>query len=399
MTNEEFVSQHLADNVQELALRKMPDGIDSAWCMQQIEGWQTAKCKLPSWAAVEGLWFPPRLSMEQCSSEQTALYKQRLAARLLPAESERAKMADFTGGYGVDFCFIAPLFRHSVYVERQESLCGVARHNFPLLGLHNLEVVNASIGIDGALSSVAHGCSLAYLDPARRDGAGRKIVAIEDCTPDLTRLMPWLLDKASFVMLKLSPMLDICQAMRVLPGVREVHVVSVRGECKELLLVCSQREMECRYFCVNLESGNREVAVGAARLHESPVVGSLAEAEYLYEPNPSVLKAGVQDAVANDCGLRKLHVRSNLYVGKSNIDGFPGRSFRINAYSDFGKRNLKALLGNIEQANLTVRNFPSTVAELRRRLKLKEGGQVYLFATTVADGSHVMIRCEKRPDC
>ena len=187
--------------------------------------------------------------------------------------------------------------------------------------------------------------------------------------------------------------------MRVLPGVKEVHVVSVRGECKELLLVCSQREMQCRYFCVNLESGNREVAVGAARLHEPPVVGSLAEAEYLYEPNPSVLKAGVQDVVANDCGLRKLHVRSNLYVGKSNIDGFPGRSFRINAYSDFGKRNLKALLGNIEQANLTVRNFPSTVAELRRRLKLKEGGQVYLFATTVADGSHVIIRCEKRPDC
>lgn len=397
MTNEAFIARHLDDDVRALALKKMPHGVDAAWCLQQIEGWQSAKAKIPSWAAVRGLWFPPRLPMEQCSSEQTALYKQRIVARLLPDEADRAEMIDFTGGYGVDFSFMASLFRHSVYAEKQKSLCDTARHNFPLLGLHNVDVVQLDTGEDSALLHDGRLCSLAYLDPARRDCTGRKTVAIEDCSPDLTLLMPLLLDKAETVILKLSPMLDVCRALRTLPCVREVHAVSVRGECKELLLVCSRQETELRYFCVNLGTGDAPVVVGSRRLPVASVTGSLAEAEYLCEPNPSVLKLGVQDAVAEDYGLRKLHARSNLYVGNSCAEDYPGRRFRIKGYSDFGKRSLKDLLKGMAQANLTVRNFPSTVAELRKRLKLKEGGRVYLFATTTAEGkdSHVMIKCEK----
>ncbi len=397
MTDEAFIAQHLDDDVRALALKKIPHGVDSAWCLQQIEGWQSAKAKIPSWAAVRGLWFPPRLPMEQCSSEQTALYKQRLVARLLPDEADRAEMIDFTGGYGVDFSFMASLFRHGVYAEKQKSLCDMARHNFPLLGLHNVDVVQLDTAEDCALLHEGRLCSLAYLDPARRDCTGRKTVAIEDCSPDLTQLMPLLLDKAGTVIMKLSPMLDVCRALRALPCVREVHAVSVRGECKELLLVCSRQETELRYFCVNLGTGDAPVVVGSRRPLVTPVAGSLTEAEYLCEPNPSVLKLGVQDAVAEDYGLRKLHARSNLYVGNSCAENFPGRRFRIKGYSNFGKRSLKDFLKGMTQANLTVRNFPSTVAELRKRLKLKEGGRIYLFATTIAEGngSHVMIKCEK----
>ncbi len=397
MTNEDFIAQHLSDDIRALALKKAPDGVDATWCLQQIEGWQLAKAKIPSWATTPGLWFPPKLSMEQCSSEPTAIYKQNQLLRLLPDEGDRTAMTDFTGGYGVDFSFMARMFRRSVYVEKRKDLCDTARHNFMLLGLNNVDIVEAETNEDCALLRKGSHCSLAYLDPARRDGAGRKTVAIEDCSPDLTQLMPLLLDKAAVVMLKLSPMLDVNQALRLLPCVREVHAVSVKGECKELLLVCSRREMSLRYFCVNLDTSDAPVVIDIQRLQTTPTIGSLTGAKYLYEPNSSVLKLGVQDAVAEDYGLLKLHVRSNLYVGDSSVEDFPGRRFRIMGSSGFSKRELKDFLKGTAQANLTVRNFPATVIQLRKRLNLKEGGQIYLFATTLAEGndSHVLIKCEK----
>ena len=396
MTNDEFIAQHLADDVRALALKKAPEGVDAPWCLQQIEGWQTARAKMPSWAAVAGLWYPPHLPMEQCSSEQTALYKRSQVERLLPSAADRAAMADFTGGYGVDFSFLAPLFGHSVYVEQREDLCAVARHNFPLLGLRHADIVQAETSADSPLLHDGERYGLAYLDPARRDGAGRKTVAIADCSPDLTRLMPLLLDKAAVVMVKLSPMLDVSQALRDVPCVREVHAVSVKGECKELLLVCSRQESDLRYLCVNLSTADAPVAVDARR-QTSPAIGSLDGAAYLYEPNASVLKLGVQDAVAEDYGLLKLHPRSNLYVGTRLAADYPGRRFRITGSTTFAKRSLKDFLKGTTQANLTIRNFPSTVAELRKRLNLREGGSAYLFATTVAQGAdaHVLIKCEK----
>lgn len=395
MTNEEFIALHLTDDVRKLALKKVPEGIDAPWCLQQIEGWQLARTKLPSWSALDGLWYPPRLSMEQCSSEPTALYKRHLVERLLPSEADRSIMADLTGGYGVDFSFVAPLFERSIYAERQEALCGVARHNFEVLSLRGAEIHHAELGVDSDLLGSDHHYSLIFLDPARRDSAGRKTVAIEDCTPDAVALMPTLLCRAEVVMLKLSPMLDVSQALRALPNVVEVHAVSVKGECKELLLVCRRGGKSCSYHCANLGSNDSPVVVDACDLNATPILGQLEVGGFIYEPNASVLKLNVQDAVANNYGLLKLHQRSNLYVGNHSVTSFPGRCFRITDYSDFSKRSLKTLLRDVGQANLAIRNFPSTVAELRKRLKLKEGGHTYLFATTMADGSHVMVRCEK----
>ncbi len=326
--------------------------------------------------------------MEQCSSEATALYKQELMRRIFPAGGQR--MVDLTGGFGVDFSYLAPLFGRAVYVERQERLCDIARRNMPLLELPDAEI-HCTDGVD-----FLHGmepADLVFMDPARRDEAGRKTVRMEDCTPCVTELLPLLERKTRFLLLKLSPMLDIHSALRDLRHVCEVHVVSVEGECRELLLLLDmERQTPVCFHCVYLGRRNH-VFIVDGEAEAPPTIGQ--PAAYLYEPNASVLKAGVQDALCSRLGVQKLHPNSNLFTAPHPIDGFPGRGFRIVACHDFSKQSLKALRAAMKQANLTVRNFPDTVERLRGRLKLKEGGAVYLFATTLSDERHTLIQCEK----
>ena len=393
MTNEEFIHLHRDDDVRKLALKRMPEGVGAQWCLQQIEGRQLAQRKLPRWAAADGLWFPPRLAVEQCSGEATALYKRRIIERLLPDAADRETLADLTGGYGVDFSYMAPLFAQACYVERQEELCRIARHNFPLLCLGDAEVVCAEAE---EWAKRPAKLSLAYLDPARRDNADRKVVALEDCSPNAASLQDTLLDRSTLTLTKLSPMLDICMALRKLKDVREVHVVSVRGECKELLLVQGKPPAESTMVhCVNLGSDDPDVVCPMEK-------GLAAQAKlcdgmgiFLYEPNASILKAGVQDFVAASHGLEKLHRDSHLYTGDKRVEDFPGRSFMVEGCCSFGKRELREMLKDIRQANITVRNFPATAAQLRTRLKLKEGGNTYLFATTASDGRHLLVKCRK----
>ena len=387
MTNSEFILQHRTEDVRKLALRKMPEGLDAAFCLQQIEGWQLARKKIPRWAETDGLLFPPRLSMEQCSSQQTALYKRGVVERLLEGQCQR--MMDLTGGFGIDFSYMAPLFREAIYIEQQEQLCQIAQHNFQLLGLQHAEVRNAQSQDVLAMSDHT---SLIYADPARRDDAGRKVVLLQDCQPDVVALQDELMAHARVVMLKLSPMLDIQQALRQLRYVREVHVVSVDGECKELLLVMYQQEAPLRYYCVNITDHVQETVVEEASVR--PVISG-QEMAYLYEPNASILKAGVQDALCNIYKVEKLHAFSHLFTSDRLIEDFPGRKFRILGRSDFSKQGVRNLLAGVKQANITVRNFPATVQELRKKLKLADGGSVYLFATTMSDNSHALLRCEK----
>ena len=387
MTNTEFIAQHKTDDVRKLALKKMPEGIDAAFCLQQIEGWQQACKKLPQWSETEGLIYPPRLSMEQCSSEKTALYKKQIVQRLYDVET--GIMVDLTGGFGIDFSYMAPMFAEAIYIERQERLCQIARHNFALLGLHQAEIRNTES--EEELQNI-NNVSLIYADPARRDNVGRKVVLLEDCQPNVVNLQEELLSRAEVVMLKLSPMLDIQQALRQLHNVREVHVVSVNGECKELLLVMHRWEVPLRYFCVNIAGTIQETTV--PDVCPPPAICN-KEGAFLYEPNASILKAGVQDALCYMCKVKKLHPFSHLFTSDALIADFPGRVFRIVGRSDFSKQGLKGLLSGVKQANLTVRNFPATVQELRKKLKIAEGGNIYLFATTMKDESHALFRCEK----
>lgn len=387
MTNEAFIAQNKDADVHALALSNPPDNIDLHFCLRQIAGLQTAQKKLPSWAKTDGIIYPAKVSLEQCSSEQTARYKQQLVERLLP--EKRLKMVDLTGGFGIDFSFLAKLFETADYVERNEDLCEIARHNFPLLSLPKAKVHNLSCEefVDGMGAF-----DLIYLDPSRRDADGRKVTALSDCSPDIEKLQDKLLDRAPLVISKLSPMLDIQDTLRRLPTVSEVHVVSVDGECKEVLLVLCRERNNIKYVCSNITTKVQTFCTNTR--DAEPIIAPHPE-RYLYEPNASILKAGVQNALCKSFGIGKLHPFSHLFTSTHFIENFPGRAFVIEDSCGFGKKEVKELLAGISQCNLTVRNFPATVAELRKRFKLREGGDCYIFATTLSDGSHVLLRCKQ----
>ena len=401
MTNEEFIKQHRNENPLSLALKKAPEGIDLQWCLRQIEGYGIAKKKLPEWTKTDNIWFPPRLSMEQCSSETTARYKQAIAERL-----GCKVLIDLTGGFGIDFSYMARNMENAFYIEQQEVLCNIASHNFPLMGLQNIKIYNTACEefwnqyvSDSTAAEKQREKILIYLDPARRNNKGEKVFSINDCTPDVTLLQDSLLENSAYIMLKLSPMLDIAQARRQLKDISEIHIVSVKGECKELIFVMSKDSDRQHYYCVNLETDEAPFTSDISATTEQAEIAipsEITEGAFLFEPNASIMKAGVQNAFARRYNLKKLHPMSNLFLGKEPIQNIPARQFIIERMSDFQKGNLKSFMQDIRQANLTIRNFPSTVEDLKKRLKIKDGGNIYLFATTLSDDTHVLIRGGKR---
>jgi len=505
----DFIRQHQDDDVRQLAFlgSKYPE-VDMPFALDQIRGRKMARVKLPRWASIDGLIYPPHISMEQCSSEQTALYKAELAARLLglsPSSSENGEekekesenasnlhlseicefagkgavdsefaknettcekqqiltepeenvneikeepyegdfseeigFVDLTGGFGVDFSYIASrLGVKSMYVERQTHLCEAAKENFGRLGLKNAIVKNGDgievlhsfaskkeaaasdfLGITEdqpqSLLKTNLGLKLIFIDPARRDDAGNKVVSLKDCTPDVTLLQEEMLSKADYVIIKLSPMLDWHRAVSELNCVQEVHIISVNNECKELLLVLSARNMggkeassadgaagevkhagSLRIYCINDAQSFvcDELDMESSSVKIAP--STLEEILYLYEPNASLMKAGCFSVLSERYGARMLSKNSHLFVSREPIAVFPGRSFRIIVVSSFNKKELKRHLSGITKANIATRNFPLSVAELRKRLKLKDGGETYIFATTLSDESHVLMITEK----
>ena len=518
MTTAEFIQEYREKDTRQLALRsaRFPD-VDMPYALDQIKGWQTARRKLPTWAACDGIVYPPHLSMEQCSSEPTAQYKLNLAmewsCRIESSElrvesseegvesserrvenSERevesselrvensegevnnfssgqpatlnsqlstlnpqpatlnsqlstlnchaSRMTDLTGGFGVDFSFTSCAFASATYVERNAQLCHMVEHNLPLLGIDNAKVVCAD-AVD--YLSTLDMQTMIFLDPARRDQHGAKTVMLADCTPDVVQLLPQLLKKSRFTMLKLSPMLDWHKAVEDLQGtVREVHIVSVGGECKELLLVLSEEiESELKVFCADLEAGGsgeaglsggssgssssscssfssepsfpRTPSSTSAPSHPStpslsaslfvyapgsscPAPNSKLKTQnskFLHEPNASIMKAGCFDELAAAYGVSPVSRNSHLFLSAEPVDGFPGRSFSIERVTTLNKRELRQALAGIEKANIATRNFPLSVAELRKRLKLKDGGDVYIFATTTAEDEHLLLISHK----
>ena len=516
MTTAEFIQEYREKDTRQLALQsaRFPD-VDMPYALDQIKGWQTARRKLPTWAACDGIVYPPHLSMEQCSSEPTAQYKLNLAmewscriessefrvesseegvesSELRVESSERevesselrvensegevnnfssgqpatlnsqlsslnpqpatlnsqlstlnchaSRMTDLTGGFGVDFSFTSCAFASATYVERNAQLCHMVEHNLPLLGIDNAKVVCAD-AVD--YLSTLDMQTMIFLDPARRDQHGAKTVMLADCTPDVVQLLPQLLKKSRFTMLKLSPMLDWHKAVEDLQGtVREVHIVSVGGECKELLLVLSEEmESELKVFCADLEAGGGSGEAGLSGGSSSSSSSSLSSepsfhrtpsspsapshpsthslsaslfvytpsssrpapnsklktqnSKFLHEPNASIMKAGCFDELAAAYGVSPVSRNSHLFLSAEPVDGFPGRSFSIERVTTLNKRELRQALAGIEKANIATRNFPLSVAELRKRLKLKDGGDVYIFATTTAEDEHLLLISHK----
>ena len=430
MTTSEFVKQFRQADPRKLALQasRYPD-VDMPYALNQIQGWQTALRKLPSWAACDGVVYPPHLNMEQCSSEPTARYKQQVARRWVERipNASRTSMTDLTGGFGVDFSFTSRCFDCATYVERNASLCDVVGANLPRLGIRNATVECAEAE---AVLERMESQTMIFLDPARRDEHGAKTVLIADCTPDVCQLLPSLMEKSQFVMLKLSPMLDWHKAIVDLDGkVREVHIVSADGECKELLLVlASDGKPEVQVFCVDIQSrpdsegqyprsefvysiggeaepqptnstfniqNSKLPSATNLTLNIEHLTLNINNSTFLYEPNASVMKAGCFDEIARAFGISAISPNSHLFLSDREIDGFPGRSFAVDAVTTMNKRQLRQTLSGMKQANIAVRNFPLSVAELRKRLKLSDGGDTYIFATTTSEGDHILMLTHK----
>lgn len=399
MTTAEFIREYRERDIRQLALQanRFPD-VDMPYALDQIQGWQIARRKLPKWAACDGVIFPPHLSMEQCSSEPTAQYKLNLAMEWAERVGHASRMTDLTGGFGVDFSFTSCAFAAATYVERNEQLCHIVEHNLPLLGLNNATVVCADAV---EYLSTVEPQTMLFLDPARRDEHGAKTVMLADCTPDVVQLLPKLLEKSRFTMLKLSPMLDWHKAVDDLQGaVREVHIVSVGGECKELLLVLSTVvESELKVYCADLSTASDTSSLFVYTPGSSaPVANStfnIQHSTFLFEPNASIMKAGCFDELAAAYGVSPVSRNSHLFLSDEPIEGFPGRSFVVERVTTMNKGELRKALVGIEKANIATRNFPLTVAELRKRLKIKDGGDVYIFATTTAEGEHLLLISRK----
>ena len=382
----EFIEQHREDDVRVLALQaKRYPAVDMHEAVVQIEGWQAARTKLPAWAATGGIIYPPKISMEQCSSEQTARYKASLAGG--------GRLADLTGGFGIDFSYMSRGFGEALYIERNERLCSIARENFALLGLHHAEVVNGNS--EEVLASL-DALDWIFVDPARRDGDGRKVVALSDCEPDVVALEEVLLQKSRKVMVKCSPMLDITEACRQLKHVQEVYVVAVNNECKELLFILGgDMAAGCPVHCVNLlKDGCQEFSFTAGDENGAAVSCCTEVGRYLYEPNVAVQKSGCSGVLCQRYAMKKLHPNSQLYTSDERVASFPGRIFEVVDVLGFSKSDVKKVQA-LQKANITVRNFPESVQMLRKRLKLSDGGDNYIFATTLAGGEKVLVLCKK----
>ena len=380
----DFIRQHCNEDVRQLALMGGKHSeVDLKYALEQIAGRQKARMKLPSWAAVDEIVYPPHLSMEQCSSEATALYKARIAG-------SGDLMVDLTAGFGVDAAFISKGFKRVVTVEKQAHLCAISSANFRRLGLNHIESVCGN-GVE-YLHTLDH-ADLLFIDPARRDEHGARTFGVADCTPNVLELIDEMLAKSDRVMIKLSPMLDWRKAVADIGHVREVHIVSVDNECKELLLVASLKEQPLRLYGVNNDSvfectDLESAGCAIASMNTTP--------SWLYEPNASMMKAGCFKVLSERFHLAALDHNSHLFVSDAEVPDFPGRQFMIDKITSMNKRELKVALAGIQKANITVRNFPMTVAELRKRLKLQDGGDTYIFATTVAVKGHQLFVCRKK---
>ena len=386
-----FISDHRFDDVRKLALQTsfcIGSDIDIPQALTQIEGRQLAENKIPTWFQSDKIVYPPHLALEQCSSEQTACYKTELLSGI--------SMVDLTGGFGVDFAFISDKFQETCYVEHRKELCEIAAFNFKILGLTSARIIHADA--TEYLKKMSPVDAI-FIDPGRRSISGKKIFGIEKAEPDLLKIQDMLLEKADNVLIKLSPMLDISMALKQLKNVAEVHVVSLENECKELLFLLKKNfTPEALITCVNLSKKTvQQPGLSFLQSQEkAKQINYTSEIEqYVYEPNASLLKAGFYKGLTEIYPIRKFHPDSHLYTSDQFIPDFPGRVFQTEAYTSFNKKELKNFLSKTDKAFLAVRNFPLSVAELRKKLKIKEGGDIYLFAATLSNGKHILIKAKK----
>ena len=400
MTNnltEQFIHEHLTADVRTIALSAHPAGVDMQYALTQISGWQSARVKIPLWAATDGIVYPKHLSLEQCTSQYIAQYKASAVEKFI---GKNLRMADITGGMGVDCYFISRSASHTCYNELSAELCQTAQTNFRILDRPDIAVTCGS-----AEDFIAHqepgSFDLIYLDPARRGNAGQKLISISDCQPDAVALHHDLLRVSRYIMLKLSPMLDISKALTELHNVSHVFIIGLEGECKEITLLIQRGfNAEPTITAVDINSeGTPQPAVSSAKSTDNALPLPIAAPEqlqpgtYISEPSAPYMKCALFRTIAAQTGTALLHPDTHLFWSKEKPESFPGRVFKLEGIIPFDKRSLSSLIKT--QANLSVRNFPESAPALQKKLKLRDGGTRYLIATTLSDGKRVLLDLKK----
>ena len=387
----DFIHEHINDDTAELLLaaRKYPD-IDVPFVVEQIEARRRLKGKLPEWYENKDIIMGGRVPAEQCSSEQTARYKQSI----VKGES----LCDMTGGMGVDFWYMSEGMERAIYTERNEELCSIAKHNFQVLQTLRPEyVIRCGDGRELPIPSV----DIIYLDPARRAGDGSRVYAMEDCEPNIVEWQDELLKHAKMVLVKLSPMVDLTDVLRKLKGVKELHIVGVKNECKEVLVKAHALDDSACAGCVEvhcvdfLTSGKIEYVFSLLGGMEIPLIDGEVK-RYLYEPDVTLMKAGAFGSLCARYPVWQLDVDTHLMNSDEWIPEFPGRVFEVEEMIPFSSKVLKRLKKEIPQANIAVRNFVMTADKLRKMTGIKDGGEVYLFGAKVKDVGQMLLKCRKK---
>ena len=385
---QQFIQDNKEKDIHHLLLtKKLPSGVDIQMAIQQIEAKKKAKIKLPSLSSNENFIFPVKLSMEQCSSEITARYKAKIV--------ENGKTIDITGGLGIDTIYMSDLVESMTYIEKNEKLFELAKHNFNIL--HKPDILCVCKDSLEFLSESEQHFDWIYVDPVRRNVHKNKVFLLQDCEPNILLHKQLFFSKANNLLVKASPMLDISQAIKELDySVSDVHIISIRNDCKELVFVCQEKQYETpTIHCINFLN-NKVQLFNFQQSEENLSALNLAEdiQTYLYEPNISILKSGAFKLLSCRFQIQKLHTNTHLYTSCELLQDFPGRIFKVKAIFSATTIAFNKYLPK-RQANVSVRNFPLTVNQLKNTYKIKDGGESYLFATTLVKNRKVIILCEK----
>lgn len=386
-----FIKTYLDHPMRELVLKKRDQPfVDYPFALQQIQVRQKAKYKLPEWSSNIQLVFPPALSLEQSSSEMTAAYKSNLFSGSV--------LVDLTAGFGVDGIHLSQKFSTTILVEKQKELCEVLEHNIEALKIQNISVIHQDA--ENYLKNVEFPDPkniTFYLDPARRGKRGEKLFDITDCEPNILTIKELLFQKGNCVILKLSPMLDLKRLILMIPEIREIHIVALQNECKEVIAVCKkvmeQSDIIIHTSNISIQKEEQFHFKLKEEMEEIPVIASQLSG-YLYEPNSAIMKSGGFKTIGNRYHLQKVDYHTHLYISDTFISNFPGRSFQIDAVFGMSKRELKVHLQKGEAYNLSTRNFPMDTETLKKKLQIKDGGERYLFAT-LWNQKHLLILCHK----
>lgn len=396
-----FVNEHKLDDIQKLLLNagKYPD-IDVKLAVRLITAKKVIDKKMPVWQDKDGLFFPNKLSVEQSSSQSTAEYKKRFVKG-----DKRGVVLDITGGLGVDSFFLSQSVNHLFYFERNKDICDAAIHNFKYLNINNITISNIEISKESISKQLLFPADLIYMDPSRRDNNQNRIFAITDYQPNILELKDDLFKLSDTILIKVSPMVDISATIEQISEVTEVHVLSVNNECKELLFLlgrdCNNSKTDrknIKIFTTNFCKNNKTDIFNFNMGVESDTCTNFSGDElmtYLYEPNSSILKAGAFKSISTYFDIFKLHDSTHLYTNSLKISDFPGRRFVIKEQMDFKRENIRNFRDVYPKANVSTRNFPLTPEELKKTLKISDGGELYVFGCTVFSGAKKILVCTK----